>query len=124
MGNTSTRIFLVPSPEWLKYATIVRFFPSLLLPTILRCRSRVTSQILFDGMVEYEDGTPATESQMAKDVVEFLTWTAAPEHDTRMLMLLKVIGVLTVMAISILDLHKRNMSHLRSRRIAYIPKRT
>jgi ubiquinol-cytochrome c reductase cytochrome c1 subunit len=32
------------------------------------------------GLVEYEDGTPATTSQMAKDVVHFLNWTASPEH--------------------------------------------
>ncbi|XP_076648459.1 uncharacterized protein LOC143356550 [Halictus rubicundus] len=82
------------------------------------------AKILFDGMVDYEDGTPATESQMAKDLVEFLSWTGSPEHDTRMLMLIKILGILTVMLISIIDLHKRNMSHLRSRRIAHIPKRT
>jgi ubiquinol-cytochrome c reductase cytochrome c1 subunit len=29
---------------------------------------------LTDGQVEYEDGTPATESQMAKDVACFLAW--------------------------------------------------
>lgn len=30
------------------------------------------ARVLFDGLVEYEDGTPATTSQMAKDVVTFL----------------------------------------------------
>ena len=38
---------------------------------------------LSDGMVEYEDGTPATTSQMAKDVINFLRWTAEPEYDDR-----------------------------------------
>jgi len=38
---------------------------------------------LVDGQVEYEDGTPATETQMAKDVAAFLAWTAEPEHDDR-----------------------------------------
>ena len=38
---------------------------------------------LVDGQVEYEDGTIATESQMAKDVACFLAWTAEPEHDER-----------------------------------------
>lgn len=41
------------------------------------------ARVLFDGVVEYEDGTPATTSQMAKDVVEFLAWAAEPEHDER-----------------------------------------
>jgi len=38
---------------------------------------------LEDGQVEYEDGTPATETQMAKDVACFLAWAAEPEHDAR-----------------------------------------
>ena len=41
------------------------------------------ARVLYDGLVEYEDGTPATTSQMAKDVVEFLNWTAEPEMDDR-----------------------------------------
>ena len=43
-------------------------------------------KMLADGGVEYDDGTPATESQMAKDVVTFLAWAAEPEHDDRKLM--------------------------------------
>ncbi len=35
--------------------------------------------VLFDDMVEYADGTPATEEQMALDVAAFLTWTAEPK---------------------------------------------
>ena len=38
---------------------------------------------LMDGQVEYADGTPATMSQMAKDVSVFLNWAAEPEHDAR-----------------------------------------
>ncbi len=38
---------------------------------------------LNDGQVEFEDGTPATESQMARDVATFLAWAAEPEHDQR-----------------------------------------
>jgi ubiquinol-cytochrome c reductase cytochrome c1 subunit len=32
------------------------------------------SMQLIDGAVEYPDGTPATASQMAKDVTTFLSW--------------------------------------------------
>lgn len=42
-----------------------------------------------DGQIDYEDGTPATRSQMAKDVVNFLTWAAEPAHDERKLTGLK-----------------------------------
>lgn len=38
---------------------------------------------LQDGGLEYEDGTPATVSQMAKDVTTFLTWASEPETDDR-----------------------------------------
>lgn len=38
---------------------------------------------LNDGGVEYEDGTPGTITQQAKDVVQFLNWCAEPEADQR-----------------------------------------
>lgn len=55
------------------------------------------ARVLYDGLVEYEDGTPATTSQMAKDVVEFLNWSAEPEMDQR-----KKMGVATVIITSAL----------------------
>jgi ubiquinol-cytochrome c reductase cytochrome c1 subunit len=38
---------------------------------------------LNDGGVEYEDGTPATISQQARDIVQFLNWASEPEADAR-----------------------------------------
>lgn len=40
-------------------------------------------RVLYDGLVEFPDGTPATTSQMAKDVTTFLSWCAEPELDDR-----------------------------------------
>ncbi len=40
-------------------------------------------KVLEDGLVEYNDGTEATEEQMAKDVVTFLSWSAEPHLETR-----------------------------------------
>ncbi len=55
------------------------------------------ARVLYDGLVEYEDRTPATTSQMAKDVVEFLNWAAEPEMDER-----KKMGVATIVVTSAL----------------------
>lgn len=40
-------------------------------------------QQLFEGILEYEDGTEATPDQMAKDVTAFLQWAAEPELEER-----------------------------------------
>lgn len=52
-------------------------------------------RVLFDGLVEYEDGTPATTTQMAKDVTSFLNWAAEPEHDDRKRAGLKAVIILS-----------------------------
>lgn len=41
---------------------------------------------LMDGSVEYEDGTPATTSQMAKDVCVFLHWISEPYYEDAKMM--------------------------------------
>lgn len=55
------------------------------------------ARVLYDGLVEYEDKTPATTSQMAKDVVEFLNWAAEPEMDERKKMGWKVMVIGTTL---------------------------
>lgn len=47
-------------------------------------------QQLFDGGIEYKDGTPATASQQAKDMCTFLRWTAEPFYEKKKRLLLKV----------------------------------
>ena len=46
---------------------------------------------LFDDMVEYVDGTPATVSQMSRDVSAFLTWVSDPHAAERKQLGFKVI---------------------------------
>ena len=38
---------------------------------------------LSDGVVEYQDGSPRTADQYARDVSAFLAWAADPSHDQR-----------------------------------------
>jgi ubiquinol-cytochrome c reductase cytochrome c1 subunit len=54
---------------------------------------------LSDGQVTYSDGTEATKEQMAKDVVNFLQWTAEPEMERRKTLGLKVMAFLAVMTV-------------------------
>ena len=53
---------------------------------------------LFEGAVEYADGTEATLEQMAEDVTTFLTWAAEPMLETRKRMGVKVILFLIVLS--------------------------
>lgn len=43
---------------------------------------------LYDEIIEYSDGTPATTSQLAKDVSEFIRWSTEKSHDDKKKMLL------------------------------------
>ena len=64
---------------------------------LIRVLGIAMARVLYDGLVEYEDGTPATTSQMAKDVVEFLNWSAEPEMDDRKKMGAKVLIISSVL---------------------------
>jgi len=53
---------------------------------------------LSDGLLEYTDGTNATQAQMAKDVTTFLTWAAEPHLEARHRTGTKVIIYLIILA--------------------------
>lgn len=57
------------------------------------------AQPLWDDMVEYQDGTSASISQMAQDVTQFLHWVAEPHLEARKQTGIKVLLFLLVMAI-------------------------
>ncbi|XP_003391337.1 PREDICTED: cytochrome c1, heme protein, mitochondrial-like [Amphimedon queenslandica] len=76
-------------------------------------------QQLYDGGIEYEDGTPATVSQMAKDVTTFLRWSADPKHDERKRMGMKGVIILSLLVGITLYWKRQKWSLLKSRKILY-----
>ena len=52
---------------------------------------------LYDGWIEYADGTEPTVEQMSYDVAEFLTWAAEPKMEERKSMGIKVVLFLLVL---------------------------
>ncbi|KAI3799240.1 hypothetical protein L1987_34532 [Smallanthus sonchifolius] len=74
-------------------------------------------KMLNDGAVEYEDGTPATEAQMGKDVVSFLSWAAEPEMEERKLMGFKWIFVLSLALLQAAYYRRLRWSVLKSRKL-------
>mmetsp|Transcript_35107 Transcript_35107/g.88903 ORF Transcript_35107/g.88903 Transcript_35107/m.88903 type:complete len:316 (-) Transcript_35107:434-1381(-) len=54
-------------------------------------------KMLVDGGTDYDDGTPASASQQAKDVTTFLTWTCYPFQDEMRVMGIK--ACVTLLAI-------------------------
>lgn len=80
------------------------------------------AQSLFNEVIEYSDGTPATASQLAKDVATFLRWTSEPEHDDRKRMFIKAMGMFTILAALAYYLKRHKFTVLKSRKIQFKPK--
>jgi len=77
---------------------------------------------IYNEIVEFEDGTPATQSQVAKDVCTFLTWAASPEHDMRKKMAIKALMMFSLLLGSSYYLKRHKWSMLKSRKIVYTPR--
>ncbi|KAL9027982.1 MAG: hypothetical protein Q9196_003583 [Gyalolechia fulgens] len=79
------------------------------------------ARVLYDGLVEYEDGTSATTSQMAKDVVEFLNWAAEPEMDQRKKMGWAALIISSALLGLSIWVKRYKWAPLKTRKIAYNP---
>lgn len=74
---------------------------------------------LADGQIDYEDGTPATVSQMSRDVATFMAWASEPESDARKKAGVKWIAFLMIAA-GITGWYKRyRWSILKTRKIQF-----
>jgi len=78
---------------------------------------------LYNEIIEYDDGTPATLSQLAKDVSTFLTWAASPEHDQRKKIGIKILIIGTTMIWLTYYMKRHKWSMLKSRKLVYQPKK-
>uniref|UniRef100_A0A8C7H099 Cytochrome c1, heme protein, mitochondrial n=1 Tax=Oncorhynchus kisutch TaxID=8019 RepID=A0A8C7H099_ONCKI len=76
---------------------------------------------IYNEILEFEDGTPATMSQVAKDVCTFLRWAAEPEHDQRKRMGLKLLMGSAILVPLVYYMKRHRWSVLKSRKIAYRP---
>ncbi|KAJ8585986.1 cytochrome c1, component of the mitochondrial respiratory chain [Rhizopogon salebrosus TDB-379] len=79
------------------------------------------ARVLYDELVEYEDGTPATTSQLAKDVVTFLNWAAEPEHDERKKMGLKAVILFSALFAISIQVKRFKWTVIKNRKIFYNP---
>ncbi|PVH95709.1 cytochrome c1, mitochondrial precursor [Periconia macrospinosa] len=79
------------------------------------------ARVLYDDLVEYEDGTPASTSQMAKDVTEFLNWAAEPEMDERKKMGWKVLAITSVLTALSIWVKRYKWAPIKTRKLVYNP---
>ena len=71
-------------------------------------------KILEDNLIEYTDGTLATEEQMAKDVVTFLMWSAEPHLEARHKMGFRALIYLTILTVLVYFSMKKIWSRVKS----------
>jgi ubiquinol-cytochrome c reductase cytochrome c1 subunit len=77
------------------------------------------AQALGDDVVEYEDDTPTTASQYAKDVSTFLAWAAEPEADERKRMGLKFMTLLAGASVAAGWYKRHKWSGLKTRQVTF-----
>ncbi|KAI0985030.1 hypothetical protein GJ496_010667 [Pomphorhynchus laevis] len=74
---------------------------------------------LYDDIIEYEDGTPSSLSQLAKDVCTFLMWTSQMEHDERKFLALKTILVMPILFLIVGNAKRVKWSSIKTRKISF-----
>lgn len=74
---------------------------------------------LYDGVVDYPDGTPATTSQMAKDVTTFLTWATEPEMEDRKRTGVKALAICGALIVSMVYWKRQRWSLVKTTKMIY-----
>jgi len=78
-------------------------------------------QMLYNEVIEYDDGTPATQTQLAKDVTTFLRWTSDPHLDTKQLYAFRVVILAAIFIPALWYQKRRYFTMVKSRKMAYKP---
>ncbi|XP_018053309.1 PREDICTED: cytochrome c1, heme protein, mitochondrial [Atta colombica] len=81
------------------------------------------AQAIYNEILEYEDGTPATASQVAKDITTFLMWTANHEFDERKQMTIKGLGIFAILLVTTYYLKRHKWSTIKSTKLMFVPKK-
>lgn len=81
------------------------------------------ARVLYNELIEYDDGTPATASQLAKDITTFLFYVVEPYHDERKRKLVKLLITGTIL-LGVAHWFKRHKYvTLKARHFTFIPKK-
>ncbi|XP_011496899.1 PREDICTED: cytochrome c1, heme protein, mitochondrial [Ceratosolen solmsi marchali] len=80
------------------------------------------AQPIYNEIIEYEDGTPATTSQLAKDVVTFLVWTANQEFDERKRLAIKVIGITAILLSTLYYIKRHKFNLIKNTKLVFVQK--
>jgi ubiquinol-cytochrome c reductase cytochrome c1 subunit len=76
---------------------------------------------LSNGAITFDDGTPSSISQMAKDVSTFLAWAAEPEHDDRKRIGVKALTLFALTFIPTLIWKRHKWASLKTRKLDFKP---
>ncbi|KAK3749515.1 hypothetical protein RRG08_043421 [Elysia crispata] len=79
------------------------------------------AQALYNEIIEYSDGTPATQSQLAKDVCVFLKWAGEPEHDSRKLYGMRALIILSFLLGVAYYMKRLKWTTVKTRKLAFKP---
>ncbi|XP_076661600.1 cytochrome c1 [Halictus rubicundus] len=79
------------------------------------------AQVIFDEVVDFSDGTPATASQIAKDVTTFLMWTSNPEFDDRHRIAIKMVIIMTALSALTYYWKRHKWTTLKTTKILFTP---
>jgi len=76
-------------------------------------------QALVEGAMDWDDGTPSSISQMAKDVTTFLMWTSEPYFDDRKRIFWKSLFTLSMIVLPLFWLKKFKWQVLKTRVVRF-----